>query len=1097
MSHEATLRHLVGAPTLERGRDIVRRGAVLSARWQESGERVVGRVLGTSPVAYSASAQVVTSIEGQLTGFRGGCTCPVGIDCKHAVALVLAALAAQEPGGQEPGGQAVTPGRTGARIPAWEVALRDLASAGTATAAAPAVALQCELVPGGGGQPELRLALRPALLGRSGSWVRSGISWSSLDHVHYARPDTDQDHLRLLQEVRAIARAGTANSYYGYGGGPAVIHLDEVATRGIWDLLEEARDAGLPVVQAGRQGAPVVVTHERAELTVDLRRDADGLQVRPLVTVGAEECDPGAALLVGTPAHGLVWWPPGHGEEGAGGLRLSRFAAPVPAALGQVIDRRRLVVPAADEARFFAAYYPVLRRRVEVSSRDGSVEVPELAAPRLTLTVEHLAGQRVGLAWQWVYAVGDAVRSEPLWPQPAGAAMRDPDAEAAALGPVLDVTHALPALRGDVPGARLLPAVTLAGMPAVRFVADALPGLQALPGLEVEVRGDPVTYRESTATPEVAVSSEAVPGDRDWFDLAVTVRVEGEEVPFEPLFVALATGQTHLVLASGTFFALDRPELAALAALIAEARSLQDGQGATARVSRWQAGMWDELDRLGVISGQAAAWQRSIRALTHAADLPAPAVPATLRATLRPYQLGGFHWLAFLYDRGLGGILADEMGLGKTLQALALMLHVRGRSGAGTDPGPFLVVAPTSVVANWAAECARFAPDLAVRTITETGARRGFELAELAAEADVVLTSYTLFRLEHDDYAALGWSGLFLDEAQFAKNHQSRAYACAKQLSAPFKVAITGTPMENNLMELWALLSLTAPGLFPSPVRFEQTYRTPIERGRDPDLLDRLRRRIAPLVLRRTKAEVLRDLPDKQEQVLDLALNPRHRRIYQTHLQRERQKVLGLLADLDGNRFEIFRSLTLLRQASLDPGLVNPAHAGVPSTKLDALMELVTEVVSEGHRTLVFSQFTRFLDAAQARLAAAGVTHCRLDGSTRNRAGVLARWKGGDDPVFLISLKAGGTGLNLTEADYCILLDPWWNPATEAQAVDRVHRIGQTKKVMVYRLVAKDTIEEKVVALKEAKAALVGSVLDGGTMASGALTAADIRGLVE
>jgi SNF2 family DNA or RNA helicase len=311
-------------------------------------------------------------------------------------------------------------------------------------------------------------------------------------------------------------------------------------------------------------------------------------------------------------------------------------------------------------------------------------------------------------------------------------------------------------------------------------------------------------------------------------------------------------------------------------------------------------------------------------------------------------------------------------------------------------------------------------------------------------------------------------------------------------------MAITGTPMENNLMELWSLLSVTAPGLFPSPSRFTDYYRTPIEKDRDVERLDQLRRRVRPLMLRRTKQQVLADLPDKQEQVIELELNPRHNRLYQTYLQRERQKVLGLLGDLAGNRFEIFRSLTLLRQASLDVALVDPKHGGkVPSTKLDAMLEQVAGIVGEGHRTLVFSQFTRFLDSARRRLDDAGIRYCYLDGSTRDRAAVVAQFKNGEAPVFLISLKAGGFGLNLTEADYCILLDPWWNPATEAQAVDRVHRIGQTKKVMVYRLVAKDTIEQKVMALKAAKGALFDSVMRDGAFGSASLNAADIRSLLE
>ncbi len=241
-------------------------------------------------------------------------------------------------------------------------------------------------------------------------------------------------------------------------------------------------------------------------------------------------------------------------------------------------------------------------------------------------------------------------------------------------------------------------------------------------------------------------------------------------------------------------------------------------------------------------------------------------------------------------------------------------------------------------------------------------------------------------------------------------------------------------------------------------------------------------------MLRRTKEEVAADLPPKQEQVLELDLHPRHRRLYDTHLQRERQKVLGLLGDMDSNRFQIFQSLTMLRQLSLDASLVDDKHAGIPSAKLDALMEMLDDVVAEGHRVLVFSQFTRYLALARARLDAAGIRHAYLDGRTRNRQKVIDGFRGGDAPVFLISLKAGGFGLNLTEADYVVLLDPWWNPATEAQAVDRVHRIGQDKQVMVYRLVSRGTIEEKVMALKAEKAALFAGVMgDTGAVGQGAV----------
>ncbi|GAC1573588.1 MAG: hypothetical protein NVS3B18_07030 [Candidatus Dormibacteria bacterium] len=397
----------------------------------------------------------------------------------------------------------------------------------------------------------------------------------------------------------------------------------------------------------------------------------------------------------------------------------------------------------------------------------------------------------------------------------------------------------------------------------------------------------------------------------------------------------------------------------------------------------------------------------------------------------------------------------------------------------------------------WATECSRFPTELRAVAVTATAARRGVTLKRLRSRAKVMITSYALFRIEFAAYADLKWSGLILDEAQAVKNHQSRGYQCARRLEAPFKLAITGTPMENNLMELWAMFSIATPGLFGDPRHFLQTYRIPIEREGSDEALHTLQRRTRPLLLRRTKEQVAADLPAKVEQVLELDLNAAHRRVYDTYLQRERQKVLGLIGDMQRNRFEIFRSLMLLRQASIDVSLVDAKHHAVPSTKLDAFLEQLDDVIAGGHRALVFSQFTRFLERVRTELGRRGIAHSYLDGSTRNRPAVLRGFKEGDAPVFLISLKAGGVGLNLAEADYCFLLDPWWNPATEAQAVDRAHRLGQTRQVMVYRLVARDTIEDKVMAMKTRKQMLFSSVIDGGGATSSALTAADVRALFE
>ena len=635
----------------------------------------------------------------------------------------------------------------------------------------------------------------------------------------------------------------------------------------------------------------------------------------------------------------------------------------------------------------------------------------------------------------------------------------------------------------------------LQGVAAARFTTDGLDLLRAEnPAVVVEVHGDVPDYRQTDVAPTIRLAATDAPSG-DWFDLEVAVEVDGEPVPFGHLFRALATGEAFLFLPSGVYVSLDRPELDQLRALITEAGGLHDEESGTLRVTAYQADLWEELRTLGVVDAQSERWRRTVGALVSGPPPGEVAVPTGLRADLRSYQREGFEWLATLWDAGLGGILADDMGLGKTLQTLAVVQRAKE---TGRLTAPVLVVAPTSVVGGWAVEAARFTPDLTVRTVEQTAKKAGVPLADHSAGADVVVTSYALLRIDFASYDALGWSALVLDEAQFVKNHQAKTHVAARRLDAPVKLAISGTPLENSLMDLWALLSITAPGLFPDPRVFAEQYRVPIERDKDAAALDRLRRRTRPFVRRRTKEEVATELPPKQEQVLTVPLTPRHRKIYDTHLARERRKILGLVEDLDKNRFTIFRSLTLLRRLALAPGLVDPEYEAVGSSKAEAFLELLDEVVAEGHRALVFSQFTGYLALVRERLEQQGVDYCYLDGSTQNRPARVREFKEGQAPVFLISLKAGGFGLNLTEADYCFMLDPWWNPAVEAQAIDRTHRIGQDRAVMVYRMVAEGTIEEKVMALADRKRELFDRVLaGGGTGASAPLSAEDIRELLD
>jgi superfamily II DNA or RNA helicase len=1116
---EEVLERLVGSATFARGCGYAEAGAVRRRTWSPGRTHVVGEVQGGAAKPYVATATLTRSRSKHLSGFQATCTCPVGMNCKHAVALVLAAeptvgsgqsppslkLVESDPGRSRRASRATPagggprsrvgrePGPTDWELPLW--ALLDSDAGEAEEVGVDEIGLQFELIleagRSGAGGPGIRV--RPVVPGRHGSWVRTGISWASLDYFRYGPAQTPRaaEQLQLVKELLALSRLTSRRSVYSYSD--EVVRLETINSRRLWDLLGEARAVGLPLLQSGRNARPVTFLPTDAEVTIDVTRAESGLRVEPRIGTKDQHLPLETSMLIGSPAHGIAWWdePPGPTRTPqALGLGLAALTTPVDDNLRSFLRMAKVDVPHHDEERFVGTLIPKLRRRVAVASSNGSVELPEVRPPRLVLTIHRGDGHRIELTW----ARGAEGRGgrEGLWGNPRRGHRRT--AEDSIVEAVTVIVRAVPDLFERTPfGERLAPEAQLEGMAAVRFVTDLLPVLEAIEGVEVERTGAGLDYRESDAAPVVSLSgSETI--DNDWFDLTITVTLDDEEVAFAELFVALAEGQSHLILPSGTFFSLDRAELRELAERIAEARALQEAPEDGIRLSRFQASLWEDFQHLGVVTAQAGQWEDSVRALAGASDRAEHAAPDNLCATLRPYQHTGFNWLAFLYEHRLGGVLADDMGLGKTVQALALMCHTRER---GLTDAPYLVVAPTSVVGNWAAECRRFAPDLNAVTVTETGRRRGTALKDVAADADVVVTSYSLFRIEYDEYAPVEWAGLFLDEAQFIKNRHSQTYQRAKSLPVAFKVAMSGTPIENNLMELWSLLSITAPGLFANPDRFAEYYRVPIERKADAERLAQLRRRVRPLLLRRTKEQVASDLPDKQEQVLELDLAPKHRKIYQTYLQRERQNVLGLLGDVAKNRFAIFRSLTLLRQASLDVSLIDAEHTGVPSTKLDALLEMLEDIVGDGHRVLVFSQFTRFLNLARDRIRRAGIDHCYLDGRSRNRPAIIAEFREGRAPVFLISLKAGGFGLNLTEADYCILLDPWWNPATEVQAVDRIHRIGQTRKVMVYRLVAKDTIEEKVMALKAKKAALFANVMDGGGFESGAMTAGDIRDLLE
>lgn len=835
-------------------------------------------------------------------------------------------------------------------------------------------------------------------------------------------------------------------------------------------------------------------------------------------------------------------------------LALIPLVEPLDAASEALISAGTVEIPASERPAFQRDFLPALSRSVPALTPDPALALPAVTPPRLVLelTFDEEVRHDAQLGWHWEYPLNpfeadpeheSGVQRLPAFGYPGeeGGEVRDERFEARVLRSVRSVLAAHPALAS-------LEERRVEGWETRELLSAVLPKLRRISAVRVRFNGTPPEFVEATdALIEVTVTEG---NSRDWFGLGIAVKVNNWTVPFAQIFEALDRGADRILLGNGTYFSLRRPEFKTLRTLIAEAREL-DEAGGELRINRHQAGLFSELESLAASVQTTRRWDEQVRSLlalveasearetepADGADKPAASpdthdkrnnggvvrpnlnreypVPAGLRATLRPYQVEGYRWLTFLYEHRMGGILADDMGLGKTVQALALLAHAieEHRAAAPVEPfAPFLVVAPTSVISNWAAEAERFLPGAKVVTITETTAGKT-PLAERVAGAHLVLTSYTLLRMDEDAYASYaaglgsgegpgtpGWGALLLDEAQFVKNTGTRAWSIARAMPARAKIAMTGTPLENNLMELWALLAIVADGLFPSARAFRDLYARPAESGEDPAhavaTTARLRRRIRPLMLRRTKELVAAELPAKNDVRVNLPLAPGHRRIYDTHLQRERQKVLGLLEDMDKNRFTIFQSLTLLRRLALDAALIDPdAYEGVTSAKREYLVERLPELMAGGHRVLVFSQFTGYLKSIARALSEKGIGHLYLDGSTRNRAEVIEAFRAGAAPVFLISLKAGGFGLNLTEADHVFIMDPWWNPAAEQQAVDRIHRIGQEREVHVYRLVAEGTIEEKVMQLKASKAALFDAVVGEGEFASAAVTAEDVREL--
>lgn len=573
----------------------------------------------------------------------------------------------------------------------------------------------------------------------------------------------------------------------------------------------------------------------------------------------------------------------------------------------------------------------------------------------------------------------------------------------------------------------------------------------------------------------------------DWFALRYDVEVDGEKYPLAPLIAPLIESLMHrpleewpnkvpLHVEHGRFLRVPKERLRPAMEVLQELYNPDQLARMDLRRSRFEAAALAALDSDRAMRGARELIDLATR-LRDFEGISAVPTPAGLKAELRPYQQQGVNWLQFLREYGFHGILADDMGLGKTLQTLT---HLLIEKQAGRLDAPALVVAPTSLMGNWRREAERFTPDL--RVMVMQGADR-HRLVRKLKDADIILTTYPLLPRDADVLGAQSYHSVILDEAQNVKNPKTRAARVIRELKSRYRLCLTGTPMENHLGELWALFDFLMPGFLLDNRTFRERFRGPIENDRDPEVRRQLARRVQPFLLRRTKDAVVSELPPKTEIVRTVEFDRSQAQLYESIRVAMDKRVREAIAaqGLARSHITILDALLKLRQTCCDPRLLkmDAARNVSHSAKMTLLLEMLPELLEEGRRILLFSQFTQMLDLIEKDLNKQGIRYSKLTGQTRDRDEVIRQFTEGEVDVFLISLKAGGVGLNLAEADTVILYDPWWNPAVEAQAADRAHRIGQEKPVFVYKLVVENSVEETILGLQEHKRALAHSMYDG------------------
>ena len=742
-----------------------------------------------------------------------------------------------------------------------------------------------------------------------------------------------------------------------------------------------------------------------------------------------------------------------------------RCGEALPAGSMHLLERPLLLD--GDRALHFLAFdLPRLREAFAVRADEG-VCLPEIATALPAFELR-LAGTLNSVTGELMCTYGDRGPIKALANAQDQFVFRDPQNADRVLMRNLDAENAAVARLEQIGFARTdAGGFVLHGQPnVVRFFATDYPRVQRDWKVILTEQVENWTGKIERVTPKL----EIVGSGQDWFEVRYSLTTPGGEV-FSNADIQrlLRSGQSQTRLKNGHLAVIDTAGLEDFEQVIRDCDPAQTQPGLY-RINRAHAGYVEQTAReLGsAVADRREALKKFITGRDASPDTKTKLGP--LAETLREYQLAGFEWLTRLAANNLGGILADEMGLGKTVQTLAFLRAHQG-------DGPALVVCPTSLVTNWENEARKFTPEL--KTLVLEGAERAARFNSIA-DADMVITSYALLRRDIDTLREIKFSTAVLDEAQHIKNPETQNAQAAYALRATHRFVLTGTPMENSVRDLWAIMNFALPGYLGNRSDFRERYELPIARGSAPEVQRRLSRRLQPFLLRRRKRDVAKDLPEKIEQVVPCSLTSHQRAAYDA-LLREIQQGLGgsaRNANAGAQRMKMLTGLLRLRQVCCDLRLVG-IDKGETSAKLDLLDELLEEAIDGEHRVLVFSQFVSMLHLIRERLEKLEIPFRYLDGSTKHRQEIVDRFQSDSAiPVFLISLKAGGVGLNLSAADTVIHFDPWWNPAVEAQATDRAHRIGQTRVVTAYKLITRDTVEEKILQLQEKKRAAIDAAID-------------------